>query len=116
MRFKDALYYGIAGLLFLASVPIYHYILTRERDSSPTSLSPSARVPVQTQPPPSPPTGGKAFYAWDEKLPFGYKCSAANGLVYRTRVEGGATVIEPLTREGVLVRCGGDERSSYRRN
>lgn len=56
----------------------------------------------------------KTWYAYGEKLPDGYKCSAADGLVYRTRVENGATAIEPLIRDGMIVRCGGDERSSHR--
>ena len=56
----------------------------------------------------------KNWYAYDENLPDGYKCAAADGPVYRTRVEKGATVIEPLVRGGVIVRCGGDERSSHR--
>ena len=56
----------------------------------------------------------KTWYAYNEKLPAGYKCSAADGLVYRTRIEKGATVIEPLVRDGVIVHCGGDETSSHR--
>ncbi|MEO9228122.1 MAG: hypothetical protein ABI216_04075 [Devosia sp.] len=56
----------------------------------------------------------KTWYAYNEKLPDGYKCSAADGPVYRTRIDKGATVIEPLVRGGVIVHCGGDERSSHR--
>lgn len=56
----------------------------------------------------------KTWYAYGEKLPEGYKCSAADGPVYRTRIEKGATVIEPLIRGGATVHCGGDERSSHR--
>lgn len=56
----------------------------------------------------------KTWYAYNEKLPDGYKCSAADGPVYRTRIEKGAIVIEPLIRDGVTVHCGGDERSSHR--
>ena len=115
MRLKDALYYGIAGLLFLATVPMYHYIFThyKDRDSEPKLQSVTPYSHRWSVPSPSP--RQQLFYAWNEKLPEGYKCSAANGLVYRTRLEGGATVIEPLRRDGFLVRCGGDENSSYRR-
>ena len=56
----------------------------------------------------------KTWYAYNEKLPDGYKCSAADGPVYRTRIEKGATVIEPLLRGGVIVHCSGDEPSSHR--
>ena len=56
----------------------------------------------------------KTWYAYGEKLPEGYKCSAADGPVYRTRIEKRATVIEPLVRGGIMVHCGGDERSSHR--
>jgi len=56
----------------------------------------------------------KLWYAWDEELPRGYRCSAAGGIVYRTRIEKGTTVVEPLYRAGVMVRCGGDWRSSRR--
>lgn len=59
-------------------------------------------------------TDERTWYAYNEKLPHGYKCSAADGPVYRTRTEKGAAVIEPLVRRGTIVRCGGDERSSYR--
>lgn len=69
--------------------------------------------PVRT--PPLPVARDKVFYAWDEKLPDGYRCSGANGLAYRTRMENGAAVIEPLVAGGVTVRCGGDARSSYRK-
>ena len=54
----------------------------------------------------------KTWYAYGEKLPDGYKCSAVDGPVYRTRVEHGATIVEPLTRDGVMVRCGGERGSS----
>lgn len=56
----------------------------------------------------------QSWYPYGQKLPDGYKCSAADGPVYRTRTEKGATVIEPLIRGGVIVRCGGDQRSSHR--
>lgn len=113
MRFKDALYYGIAGLLFLATVPIYHYILTHDRNQDSQPKLQMVTPITRRSPIAAPPPREKLFYAWDEKLPDGYKCSAANGLVYQTRLESGATVIEPLTRDGFLVRCGGDKNSSY---
>ena len=54
------------------------------------------------------------FYAWNEKLPDGYVCGGADGVVYRRRVVDGVVSIEPLYREGRLVRCGGDWDSSVR--
>jgi len=113
MRLKDALYYGIAGLLFLATVPMYHYIFTHYRNQTPEPALHSVTPISHRWHVPSPSARSKLFYAWNEQLPDGYRCSAANGVVYRTRVDGGATVIEPLKRDGFLVRCGGDKNSSY---
>lgn len=56
----------------------------------------------------------KTWYAYGEPLPVGYKCSGAKGPVYRLSTRDGATVVEPLLVRGVMVRCAGDERSSYR--
>lgn len=58
----------------------------------------------------------KTWYAYGEELPDGYKCAAADGPVYRTRIESGVTVIEPLVRGGIIVRCGGDDRSIHYRS
>jgi len=107
-------YYVLAALLALATVPMYRYILARTvvlRHPVPRPL-PAPSVPAA---PVVPPPVVKLWYAHDESLPTGYRCSAANGLVYRTREEKGSTVVEPLYRVGQLVRCGGDARSSYRR-
>jgi len=56
----------------------------------------------------------KTYYAYGEPLPAGYRCSGAGGMVYRTYEKNGSTVVDPLMAAGVQVRCGGDERSSYR--
>lgn len=55
----------------------------------------------------------KTWYPYGEELPDGYKCAAADGPVYRTRIQSGVTVIEPLVRGGTIVRCGGDDRSIH---
>ena len=60
-------------------------------------------------------TSVKRWYAYNEPLPAGYKCSGADGLVYRTtRSPDGAKVLEPLMVGGAIVRCGGDWSSSHR--
>ena len=152
MRIKDALYYGIAALLFLATVPIYRYIIVHARSGvAREELAPHYAQPAQAVPPQLPDgyrkcfngneyafdasgtsaqlvgkckgsvneviatPENKPFYGWNERLPDGYKCSGADGLVYRTRTENGATVIEPLVAGGNAVRCGGDIRSSHRK-
>jgi hypothetical protein len=56
----------------------------------------------------------KTFYAYGEALPLGYKCSGADGLVYRTANENGSVVVEPLRAGSSLVRCGGTVSSSHR--
>lgn len=58
-------------------------------------------------------TAEKTWYPYGDELPHGYKCAAADGPVYRTRVENGVTAIEPLVRGGIIVRCGGDDRSIH---
>ncbi len=57
----------------------------------------------------------KLFYAYNETLPPGYKCSGADGYVYKTsELPDGSTGIEILQRDGQMVRCGGDQQSSHR--
>jgi hypothetical protein len=132
MRIKDALYYGIAGLLFLASVPIYRYIIMHGRSGAAHDEA-ASHYEQPAQPDVKQPVDGtrrcvngneyaldaagtsaqlvgkchssagdvvvtpenKLFYAWNEQLPDGYRCSGADGLVYRTRMENGATVVTP---------------------
>jgi len=60
------------------------------------------------------PSSFKTYYAYGEPLPAGYKCSGAGGPVYRVVERAGVSVVDTLTVAGVMVRCGGDERSSYR--
>jgi hypothetical protein len=63
----------------------------------------------------TPPSAGKLFYAYNEALPSGYRCSAADGYVVKTSKQpDGSTSIELLQRNGQVVRCGGDARSSHR--
>jgi hypothetical protein len=73
--------------------------------------NPSTRLP-QALPAAAP---VKRWYAYNEPLPAGYKCSGADGLVYRTTpAADGAKVLEPLMVGGAIVRCGGDWSSSHR--
>jgi hypothetical protein len=112
---KHWCYYVFAGVLVLATLPMYRYIFQRARalDHGP----PAAFVQLQPESTRVAPGGvptPKLWYAWNEKLPRGYRCSAADGIVYLTHIEKGSTVVEPLYRAGVMVRCGGDWRSSHR--
>ena len=108
------MYYAVAVVLVLATVPMYRYILARTSSLRHAPASTPAVSPASVRPVPVVPLP-KLWYAYDETLPSGYRCSGANGTVYRAREEKGATVVEPLVRSGQLVRCGGDARSSYRR-
>jgi hypothetical protein len=57
----------------------------------------------------------KRWYAYNEPLPAGYKCSGADGMVYRAVPSAdGAKVLEPLMAGMEIARCGGDSRSSHR--
>lgn len=103
---RNGMYYLVALLLFLATIPMYRYILDHSvRDAlAPAAVAqePSVhQLGVESVDLP------KLWYAEGEKLPPGYKCLSAGGEVYRTRIEGGATVIDPLYRSGQLVRCAG---------
>jgi hypothetical protein len=60
------------------------------------------------------PSPFKTYYAYGEPLPPDYKCAGVGGPVYRILDKAGVSVIDTLTVAGVMVRCGGDERSSYR--
>ncbi|WP_139350463.1 cytochrome c-type biogenesis protein CcmH [Rhodanobacter sp. B04] len=57
---------------------------------------------------------GDVYYRYGQPLPTGYKCSGADGVLYRTSDQGGSTVIVPLVVGGVHVRCSGDAQSSHR--
>jgi hypothetical protein len=76
------------------------------------------RAREASTPPPSavgPTSFVKHWYAYNEPLPAGYKCSGADGLVYRAVPSAdGAKVLEPLMADGEIVRCGGDMNSSHR--
>ena len=63
----------------------------------------------------SPQSAGKIFSRRVQPLPAGYKCSEADGYVYRYKyLPGGVTKVEWVRRKGELVRCGGYPRSSHR--
>jgi hypothetical protein len=95
---------------------------TRTRHGDPTGLQARVAVPSffvssnstrRSAAPVS--SAAKLFYAYDEALPSGYRCSAADGYVVKTSKQpDGATSLEILQRKGRLVRCGGDNRSSHR--
>lgn len=116
MRWRDAAAYSFAGLLFLASVPLYRFII--ERGSRPDAIVPAAAVPSPSPavvPAALPQVSARVWYAYGEPLPVGYKCSSAGGPVYRTfHLADGSVAVDPLIRDGQVVRCGGDERSSLR--
>lgn len=114
---RNGLYYLVALLLLLATVPMYRYVIehsSREAVNQVRSLAGPPPIDVESLRRPIELAGFKTFYAYDEPLPEGYKCSGAGGSVYRTRSEGGAVVLDPLYVGGQLVRCGGDESSSIR--
>jgi hypothetical protein len=109
---------GIAafGVLALAMVPLYQWYAERARQfdaEPPMAYDLGAPRPASTAPPPA--LSAKVYYRWGEKLPAGYHCAAAGGLVYRTfKMPDGSTGLDPLVRDGQHVRCAGDYRSSYR--
>lgn len=105
----DWVYYTVAVLITLPTLPVYWYFFTHRssEDQSAISLPPaSVQRSVQANRHPVP------FYAYGESLPPGYVCSAADGLVYRHHVAGGADSIDLLYQDGQPVRCAGDRRSS----
>jgi hypothetical protein len=70
----------------------------------------SARSPLVVLPRPF----VKRWSAYNEPLPAGYKCSGADGLVYRAASSAdGSKVLESLMAGGEIARCGGDMRSSH---
>lgn len=102
-----------SGLFFLALVTYQRYYeplpsVPGSPSFLPASQSSSVSLPTSVIRRPV------LFYAWNEKLPDGYVCGGADGVVYRRRVVAGAVSIEPLYRDGHLVRCGGDRDSSVR--
>ena len=109
MRFKDALYYGTAALLFLATVPIYRYILGHARADV-------AREEAMAHPPPasssaSPPPdftretcwtkrvrGTCAYIGEAEAALSSGKARCMGGLVMVVRKQGETTVFEGWPR------------------
>ena len=66
-------------------------------------------------PGPAAPRGVSNWYAHNEPLPTGYKCSGADGIVYRMmKSADGSLRLEPLMAGNDVVRCGGDWQSSHR--
>lgn len=119
---RAVMYYAISAVLLLATVPMYRYILKQSDLAVDLANGPpqSRRAPAMR-----PITaaelrghrvdlGLRTYYAYGDPLPEGYRCSGAGGMVYRTHEKNGSTVIDPLVFAGVQVRCGGDDRSSYR--
>jgi hypothetical protein len=105
----DWVYYAVAVLITLPTLPVYWYFFTHRSSGdqpavSPQPVSVQRSVPVSRHPVP--------FYAYGDPLPAGYVCSAADGLVYRRHMAGGADSIDLLYRDGQPVRCAGDRRSS----
>lgn len=82
MTRKDALLYGLAGLLVLASVPIYRAIL---------------RGPAVDDSPPSPPPSPAVQSV--RVSPSGLQCT--RGILYRHDAAGAQAVVQG----GQLVRC-----------
>jgi hypothetical protein len=104
--------YGVAALLVAASVPMYSYMLRHASDVRapvPVPLPRAVAVPkVRVEAVESP-----YFYRYGEPLPPGYRCSGADGLVYRTRSINGSTAVEVLSVDGHQVHCGGTRVSFH---
>ncbi|MBT2119557.1 hypothetical protein KK141_19420 [Dyella sp. LX-66] len=109
MRTKDAFYYGIAALLFLATVPIYRYILGHARADV------AREEAMAHQPPPKPAAetaldltrqkclwhrvqGICAYLPEAEEALASGKAKCMGGLVMVVRKQGETTVVEEWPR------------------
>lgn len=104
--------YVASGVLAVALALHFRFTAEEQAPAGPVYDLGATRAP-SVAPPPA--LTAKLYYRWGEKLPDGYHCSAAGGLVYRTfKMPDGSTGLDPLVRDGQHVRCAGDYRSSYR--
>lgn len=109
MRLKDALYYGIAALLFLVTVPIYRYIIGHARADV------AREEAMAHQPPPKPSAqplpdftheicwtkrvrGTCAYLSEAEEALANGKARCMGGLVMVVRKQGETTVVEEWPR------------------
>lgn len=109
MRTKDAFYYGAAALLFLATVPIYRYIIGHARSDVAREEAMAHQSPPKpaAEPPPdfthetcwTKRVRGTCSYLYEaeEALASG-KAKCMGGLVMVVRKQGETTVVEEWPR------------------
>lgn len=105
---RNGLYYLVALLLLLATVPMYRYVIEHSsREAVNQVRSPAGPPPITVE---DLQRGfGPYLYYYRlgvDQLPEGYTCTQGGGYVYRSAEVGGVTTIEPLVRDGINVQCG----------
>lgn len=101
----------VSGVIAVALALHYRFVTEAPVPAEPAYDLGAPRAP-STAPPPA--LSAKVYYRIKEKLPDGYQCAGAGGLVYRTfKMPDGSTGLDPLVRDGQYVRCAGDARSFY---
>lgn len=109
MRFKDTLYYGTAAVLFLATIPIYRYILRQPRvNEAHENVATYPLAPKSgTEPPPdltletcwtNRVRGACAYISEAEDALSNGKARCMGGLVMVVHKQGETTVIEEWPR------------------
>jgi len=100
-----------SGVLAVALALHFRFNAETKPPAGPVHDLGAPRAP-STAPPPA--LSAKVYYGIKEKLPDGYRCASAGGLVYRSfKLPDGSTGLDPLVRDGQYVHCAGDERSFY---